>query len=82
MSDNPAADAAREEATRQAVEIVMLAVALPVLAWIERKSSQPDALRLLRMRAAKAGERAAATVAGRLWRVAELCRLEYERGRS
>jgi len=55
------------------------AVALPLLIWLERKMSSPDAAAELRMRAAKAAERLAATVAARAWQVAEAARRAYER---
>ena len=69
---------AREEAAGQAVWLAAMAIAIPVLAWIERKARDPDSLKSLRMRAAKATERFAATTAAAWWKVAERARLAYE----
>lgn len=73
---------AKEEMAGQAVWIVMMAVAIPVLAWIERKATQPDALRELKMRAAKGIERVAARSAAGWWQVAERARCAYEAERG
>ena len=79
----PAASArAREELAGQAVWLGAMVVAIPVLAWVERKASDPDAARLLRMRVAKVVERVAATSARNWWLVAERARLAYEAERA
>lgn len=69
---------AREEITAQAIWLAAMVIAIPVLAWVERKSHDPDAFRLWKMRAAKAAERFAATSAAEWWKVAERARLLYE----
>lgn len=69
---------ARDEAVRQAVWLAAMMVAIPVLAWLERKSTDPDAMRLLRMRAAKAAERFCAQSAAGWWQLAERARLAYD----
>lgn len=73
---------ARDELTAQAIWLAAMVVAIPVLAWVERKSHDPDAFRLAKMRAAKATERFAATTAGEWWKVAERARLLYESERA
>lgn len=73
---------AREEAAAQMVWLAAMVVAIPVLAWIERKAHDPDAFRLAKMRAAKAVERFAATTAAEWWKVAEQARLLYEGERA
>lgn len=55
MSDGAAA-AAREEAAKTGVYLAMMAAAVPVLIWLERVSSSPDAWRLVKMRAALSAE--------------------------
>lgn len=72
----------REEAAVQAVWLLAMVVAIPVLAWVERKAHDPDAFRLVKMRAAKGVERFAATTAGEWWKVAEQARLLYESERA
>jgi len=69
---------AREEAAGQAVWLAAMAIAIPLLAWIERKAHEPDAFRSVKMRAAKGVERFAATSAAAWWKVAERARLAYE----
>lgn len=78
MTEHDAAGAAREEAARQGVWIVAMLVAIPLLAWAERKATHPDTAREWKMRAARAGERAAAHAAAHAWRAAEWCRKSYE----
>lgn len=73
---------AKEEAAGQLVWIAMMAVAIPLLAWLERKASDLDALRSVKMRAAKGVERFAARSAAGLWKLAERARLLYESGRG
>lgn len=55
-----------------------MVVAIPLLAWLERKATDPDAARLMRMRTAKGVEKFAATTAHAWWQVAERARLAYE----
>lgn len=69
---------AREELAGQAVWLGMMLVAIPVLAWVERKATDPDAARQLKMRGWKFVERVAATSARNWWVVAERARLAYE----
>ena len=73
---------AREELAGQAVWLLAMVVAIPVLAWVERKATDPDAARAMKMRAAKFLERVAATSAANWWRVAEKARLAYEAERA
>lgn len=72
------AGAAAEEAARQGVWLAAMVIALPVLAWAERKASDPDALRSLKMRAAKGAERFCARSAAGWWALAERARRAYE----
>lgn len=72
-------DAARTEAARQAVILVMGALGLVVYVWVERHGSDPDFFRGHRMRAAKISERFWAKTAAACWRLAERARVEYER---
>lgn len=85
MDEEPrsgAASRAREELAGQAVWLAAMIVAIPLLAWLERKAHDPDGMRLLRMRAAKGVERFAATSAAQWWLVAERARLAYEAERA
>jgi hypothetical protein len=77
--DRGAAAAAREEAARQSVWLAAMLVAIPLLAWAERKMSSPDTLKALRMRAALHAERLAAAAAADLWKLAERARRAYDR---
>jgi hypothetical protein len=78
--DNPGAGAAaREEAARQGAWLAVMLVAVPLLIWVERKASDPDAWRTVKMRAAKTAERFCAQTAGEWWALAERARLAYER---
>lgn len=67
------------EAARQAVILAFSIVGVLIMVWAQRASSDPDFHRAARMRAAKAGERAAARLAARAWRLAERARRSYER---
>lgn len=81
MSDSEpggAGGAAREEAARQGVWLAAMLVAIPVLAWLERRSTDPDFARAVKMRAAKTAERAFAMAAARAWAGAEWARRAYE----
>lgn len=79
MSEPDAAqEAMRAEAARQVIALIGGVVLVLAAAWAERKAREPDAWRTWRMRLAKAGERAAATAAARLWRQAERARRAYE----
>jgi hypothetical protein len=69
---------AREEAAGQAVWLAAMAIAIPLLAWIERQASSPDSWQRVKMRAAKVVEKFAATTAANWWKVAERARLAYE----
>jgi len=69
---------AREEAAGQAVWLAAMLIAIPVLAWVERKSREPDAFRSVKMRAAKQAERFCAMSAANWWALAERARLAYE----
>jgi hypothetical protein len=81
--DNPGAGAAaREEAARQGAWLAVMLVAVPVLVWLERKASDPDAWRTAKMRAAKGAERFCARSAGEWWALAERARVAYERERG
>ena len=82
MDEDGALSTAREEAARQGVWLLAMVIALPVLAYVERKSTDPDFLRLCKMRAAKAVERFAATTAAEWWKLAERARLAYEGERA
>lgn len=78
MSEHDAMGAAREEAARQAVYVAAMALAVPLLIWLERRAKDPDAWRTSKMAAAKRTERYAASGAAALWRVAEGARQMYE----
>lgn len=73
---------AKEEAAGQAVWLAAMVIAIPLLAWLERKATQPDAWRQLKMRAAKGVERFAATTAAEWWKLAERARRAYEAERG
>lgn len=81
--DEPAVEtpgsAAKSEAARQAVYLAAMVIAIPVAAWLQRATSDPDAAKSLRMRAAKAAERVTAGAAARCWKLAERARLAYDR---
>lgn len=81
MSEYDAAGAAREEAAKTGTYLVMLAVAIPVLAWIERASSSPDTWRLAKMRAALAAESFCMRSAMGWARLADRARAVYEAAR-
>jgi len=51
VSGHDPGGAAREEAARQAVALVIMALALPALVWWERYASGADALPILAKRA-------------------------------
>lgn len=78
MDEHDAAGAAREEAARQGVWLAAMMIALPLLAWLERKSTDPDVMRRWKMRAAREAERFCAASAAGWWRLAERARLVYE----
>lgn len=82
QDEHPAATAAREEGARQAVALGAMLLAIPLAVWAERYLSRPDSARELRMRVARAGERAAARLAAAAWEQAEQFRLAYERERG
>lgn len=82
MSDDGPGAAAAEEAARQGVWLVAMLIAIPLMAWLERKATQPDAMRQLRMRAYKGTERFAAQSAAEWWQLAEWARSRYERERA
>jgi hypothetical protein len=82
VTDHDAAGAAREEAAKTLTYLAILLVAIPVIAWVERKSADPAALRELRMRGAKGVERFAQLSAHQWWAVAERARLAYEAERA
>lgn len=74
--------AAKAEGARQAVMIAAMIIAIPVMAWLERKATSPDALRELRMAALKRAERGAAQAAAWCWARAEQARAAYETERA
>jgi len=76
--DRGAGAVAKEEAARQAVWLAAMLLALPLLAWLERKVTSPDTMRQWKMAAAKEAERFCATAAGQWWGLAERARLVYE----
>ena len=80
MSD--AAGAAREEAAKTGVYLVMMAAAVPVLIWLERVSSSPDAWRMVKMRAALAAEGFCMDAARNWARWADKARAVYEAARA
>lgn len=82
MSDYDPAGAAREEAAKTGTYLVMLALAIPVLAWLERQSTQPDAWRLVKMRAALAAERFCMESARNWARLADWAHAVYEGARA
>ena len=75
-------DTVGREAARQAVGLVLMTAAAILLTVAERKASDPDFLRTVRMMGARQCERAAATAADRLWKLAERARLAYESERA
>lgn len=81
MSDG-AAGAAREEAARTGVYLAMMMAAIPVLIWIERVSSSPDAWRLVKMRGALAAEKFCMDSAKGWARWADQARAVYEGARA
>lgn len=80
MSDG-AAGAAREEAARTGTYLAMMALAIPVLVWLERVSSSPDAWRMVKMRAALEAERFCMRSAMGWARLADAAHSLYERER-
>jgi hypothetical protein len=74
-----AAAAAREEAARQGVWLAAMLIAIPLLAWAERKFTSPDALKTARMRAYREAEKLCAQSARNWWQLAERARQAYER---
>lgn len=81
-SDHGAAVAAREEAAREAVWLAAMLVAIPLLAWAERKATDPDAMRRVKMLAAREAERLCARSAWAWWQWAERARRAYEAERA
>jgi hypothetical protein len=69
---------ARDQALGQAIWLVSMCVAIPLLAWLERQAKDPDFARTVKMRAAKAAERFCAQAARNWWGWAERARLAYE----
>lgn len=71
----------REEIARQSVILAFGLAGAVAMVWVQRRmhTATADDWALLRMRAAKLSERAAATAAGRCWQLAERARLAYER---
>lgn len=74
-----AAAAAREEAARQTVWLAAMLLAIPVLAWVERKVTSPDALRQLRMQLAREAERFCMDAARGWANLADKAHQAYER---
>lgn len=81
MSEHDPGGAAREEVARTGTYLLMLAAAIPVLAWLERQSTNPDAWRLVKMRAALEAENFCMMAALHWARLADRARLAYERER-
>lgn len=77
--DGGAAAAAREEAARQTVWLAAMLLAIPLLAWAERKLTSPDALKTMRMRAYRETEKLCAQSARNWWQLAERARKAYDR---
>jgi len=77
--EHGAAAAAREEAARQTVWLAAMLVAIPVLAWAERRFTNPDALKMMRMRAALTAQKACAAAAAELLELADRARKAYDR---
>lgn len=71
-------DTVGREAARQAVGLVLMTAAAILLTVAERKASDPDFMRTVRMVSARQCERAAAGAAAGLWKVAERARRAYE----
>lgn len=82
MADHDALGAAREEAARESVWLVTMAIAIPLLAYIERKATSPDAWRETKMRAALAAERFCMESARNWAHLADRARSWYERERA
>jgi hypothetical protein len=74
-----AAAAARAELAREAVWLAAMLVAIPLLAWAERKFTSPDTLKTMRMRAYREAEKFCAQSARNWWQLAERARLAYDR---
>lgn len=82
MADQTPGEVAREEAARQGVWLVAMAVAIPLLTWIERQATQPDALKTLKMRGALAAERFCMDAARNWAGLADRARAVYEAERA
>lgn len=82
MSDSTPAGAAREEVARTGTYLAMMALAIPVLVWIERMSSSPDAWRMVKMRAALEAEKFCMQAARNWAALADQARAVYERERA
>ena len=82
MPDHDALAAAREEAARESVWLLAMAVAIPLLAYIERKATNPDALREAKMRAALAAEKFCMEAARNWAGLADRAHAVYERQRT
>lgn len=82
MAEHDALGAAREEAARESVWLVAMAIAVPLMAYLERKATSPDAWRETRMRAALAAERFCMDAARNWARLADRARCWYERERT
>ena len=82
MSDHNAAGAAREEAARTATYVAVMAVAIPVLVWVERASTNPDTWRTAKMRAALEAEKFCMASAMGWARWADRARAWYEAERA
>lgn len=82
MSDHDAAGAAREEAAKTGTYLAMMALAIPLFVWLERKSADPDAWRLLKMRGALAVESFCMESARGWAAAADRARGVYEAARS
>ena len=66
------------EITGQMIGLAFTIAAAVVVVMVQRYASDPDFERTWRMRAAKRSERFCASLAARLWSVAEKARLRYE----
>ena len=82
MADHDALGAAKEEAARESVWLLAMAIAIPLFAYLERKATTPDALREAKMRAALAAERFCMDAARGWAGLADRARAVYERQRA
>ena len=83
MAEDPGAlSAAKEEAARQSVWLAAMVLAVPVLAWVERKTREPDVWRTARMRAALELERFCMESARNWAALADRAHSWYERERA